>query len=123
MCSFRIARNLIYEQLRKEEKGKTTHCKFEIIKRHKYALYIGDTCQTLELSKEEWKVQLQGNQLLQSSCTCKLRCGHCGACVHMHSCFCLDPTIHNTVCKHSHLVHMKQKEWTLMMRSCYKQHL
>ena len=38
--------------------------------------------------------------------------GHCGACVHMYSCSCLDSAIHNTVCKHSHLVHMKQKEWT-----------
>ena len=34
--------------------------------------------------------------------------GHCGACVHMYS----NSAIHNTVCKHSHLVHMKQKEWT-----------
>ena len=106
---FRIARNLGYEQLRKEEKGKTTHHKSEINKRHKSALAIADTCQVLELSKEEWKVQLQGNQdvfyivqLLQSSCTCKLSCCHCGACVHMHNCSCLDSAIHNTVCKHSH---------------------
>ena len=50
---FRIAHNLIYEQLQKEEKGKTTHCKSEINKRHKSALAIADTCQILELSKEE----------------------------------------------------------------------
>ena len=67
----------MYEQLRKEENGKTTHHKSEI-KRHKSALAIADTCQVLELTKEEWKLELQGNQdvfyivqLLQSSCTCK----------------------------------------------------
>ena len=75
---FRIACNLVYEQLLKEEKGKTIHCKSEINKRHKSALAIADTCQVLELTKEEWKLELQGNQdvfyivqLLQSSCTCK----------------------------------------------------
>ena len=111
---------MCYEQLRKEEKGKITYRKSEINKRHKSALAIADTCQVLELSKEEWKVQSQGNQdvfyivqLLQSSCTCKLSCCHCGACVHMYSCSCLDSAIHNTVYKHFHLVHMKQKEFTL----------
>ena len=117
-------------------KGKTTHRKSEKNKRRKSALAIADTCQVLELSKEEWKVQLQGNQvvfhivqLFQSSCTCKLSCCHYGACVDMYSCSCLDSAIHNTACKHSHLVHMKQKELTpddeelLHILLDYKQHL
>ena len=48
-------------------------------------------------------------QLADSGCTCKLFCSHCAACVHMYTCSCIDSAIHNTVCKHSHLVHMERK--------------
>ena len=44
---FRIARNLIYEQIRKDEKGKTTHRKAEINKRHKNAVALADNCQRI----------------------------------------------------------------------------
>ena len=36
----RIARNLVYEQLQKIEKGKTTHRKSQIHKRHKAAMEL-----------------------------------------------------------------------------------
>ncbi len=40
-------------------------------------------------------------------CNCRLSCRLCGACVHMYICSCMDATLHTTVCKHVHLVHMK----------------
>ena len=89
---FRIACNLIYEQIRKDEKGKTTHRKAEINKWHKNAVALADNCQVVveNLNKDEWKVQSQVIlhivQLADSGCTCKLFCSHCAACVHMYTC-------------------------------------
>lgn len=40
------------------------------------------------------------------SCSCKLHCGFCGACIHKYVCSCVDSAVHNTVCKHSHLVQL-----------------
>ena len=39
-------------------------------------------------------------------CSCQLVCSHCGACMRMYSCSCIDAAIHAKVCKHAHMVHM-----------------
>ena len=44
---------------------------------------------------------------IQDTCSCKICCGTCKACVHMYSCTCLDASLHTTVCKHIHFVHVK----------------
>ena len=111
----RIARNLIYEQISKEEKGKMSHRLCEIVKRHKTAIEMVDSCTVLKESEvdPQWKVQSQTNEAsyyiiiqLCTNCSCKLNCSHCGACIHMYSCSCIDYALHSTVCKHIHLVHM-----------------
>ena len=47
-------------------------------------------------------------ECLSTSCEfeCKLLCSTCQICPHMYSCTCLDFTLHSTVCKHIHLIHM-----------------
>ena len=107
----RIARNLVYEQLQKIEKGKTTHRKTEIHKRHKAAMELNPTLQPT--NDKTWRIQSYNkkdtyyilNKLLEN-CSCKLHCSMCHACVHMYSCTCMDATLHYTVCKHIHFLHM-----------------
>ena len=43
-------------------------------------------------------------------CKCKLKCRFCNACAHMYTCTCLDACINTTVCKHMHLIHMRQPQ-------------
>jgi len=109
----RIARNLIYEQITKEEKGKLSHRKCEITKRHKEAVKIFHICTVSQEADLEWKVQSQSskgtNYRITKSptcCNCKLNCSQCGACSHIYNCSCIDYALHNTVCKHIHLVQM-----------------
>ena len=109
---FRIARNLLYEQLSKLEKGKLTHRRCEINKRHKSAMAMNCKVETLS-DGESWKVESsKGNGEFyiithqKESCTCQLYCSTCTACIHMYLCTCLDATLHNTVCKHIHYIHV-----------------
>ena len=108
----RIARNLIYEQLNKVEKNKITHRKHEINKRHKSALDI-EKHSTLHQSGDSWRIESSTTtgtfyflDRLKETCSCELHCSTCDVCIHMYMCTCLDATLHNTVCKHAHLLHM-----------------
>ena len=47
-------------------------------------------------------------QYIGKCTTCKLRCSKCRACIHMYTCSCLDSVTHTTVCKHVHLIHIKE---------------
>ena len=110
----RLARNLVYEQLQKMEKGKMTHRKCEIYKRHKLAVELQKKSCTLQQSdRNTWKIESltrKGDfyviEQQKQDCDCQLSCSICHACVHMYTCTCMDATLHNTVCKHVHLVHM-----------------
>ena len=102
----RIARNLIFEQLQKMEKGKMTHRKCEINKKHKATVEL-QKHSTLYLSQETntWKIESLNAtgtfyilQQLQQECDCPLRCSMCNASVHMYTCTCMDATLHSTVC-------------------------
>ena len=37
---------------------------------------------------------------------CHLSCPECNVCVHMFTCSCVDAVLHNTICKHIHLLHL-----------------
>ena len=87
---FRIARNIVYEQMLKVEKGKMTHRRCEIQKRHSSAIEMASTCTINSVSHDEWKVQSQVQsevfyvvQRLLETCNCKVECRDCGACTHL----------------------------------------
>ena len=68
----------------------------------------------IEVSENIWKVTSQHQDdviytvhHLLTSCECKLSCKSWNVCVHQYTCSCLDATIHATVCKHIHLIHMR----------------
>jgi len=110
---FRIARNIVYEQMLKVEKGKMTHRRCEIQKRHTSAVEMASTCTISPVNHDEWKVQSQVQsevfytvQRLLETCSCKVKCRDCGACTHLYNCSCMDFAVHSTVCKHVHAVHM-----------------
>ena len=111
----RLSRNLIYDQIQKIAKGKITHRKCEIKKRHKSAEeFMGKkTPKYTKQGENTWKIESfshEGNfytvQQLLPHCECPLHCSMCNACIHMYSCTCLDASIHCTVCKHIHVLHM-----------------
>ena len=111
----RIARNLVYQQLRKVEVGKLTHRRCEINKRHKAAQDFNITS-NVRLHKEKndtWTIESLTNkgkqytiEKLNVQCSCALKCFECGICIHTYSCTCLDATLHCTICKHVHLLSM-----------------
>ena len=109
-----ISRDKAFERLTKLEKGKNSHRIGEINRRHRNAESMDIGCVQM-ISPNVWKVkaQSQGDSyyavnrlMLESTCSCKLKCAHCGACIHMYSCTCIDNILHSTVCKHIHFVHM-----------------
>ena len=108
------AHNLIFKQLQKMEKGKMTHRKCEINKRHKDTIELRKYS-TLYLSQDTntWKIEslnAKGTfyilQQPQQECDCPLCCSMCNACVHVYTCTYMDATLHSTVCKRMHLLHM-----------------
>ena len=65
----------------------------------------------IQCSGNSWKVASQKTKeknyvvtKVKEECACLLRCSGCHTCVHMFSCSCADAHLHNTVCKHSHVV-------------------
>ena len=110
----KIARDKAFEILTKHTKGKNTHRVCELNKRHKLALQISSTTSINMVDDTTWKVSSSANssvlytvQRTLGACNCYLHCQSCKTCVHMYSCTCLDASLHTTVCKHCHLVHMK----------------
>ena len=110
----KIARDKVFEQFAKLEKGKYSHRVAEINKRHKSAVHMLSL--RVPVTKEDeagWMVPSQRDgsihytiRLANKTCDCKLSCANCHACVHMYTCTCMDATLHATVCKHVHLVKM-----------------
>lgn len=108
----------MYDRLQKVEKGKNTHRMTEINKRHKSAENM--VLQGIKASRSHngyWNVPSEAESYidymvmkLEDNCTshCKVVCSTCHACIHMYTCTCTDFLIHNTVCKHIHLVHMSE---------------
>ena len=117
----RIARDKLFERIIKSEKGKVTHRIGEINRRHRRALDLLQGTVTLEeesvcrwhisSSSQDSKMYLVKRNL--HDCNCKVRCSACDVCVHMYTCSCVDNAIHNTACKHIHIVHMRFKPSTV----------
>lgn len=49
--------------------------------------------------------KIEGN-----SCSCQLVCKYCRICIHAYSCTCLDALLHNTICKHVHIIKLLHGE-------------
>ena len=113
----KIARHLVFERLIKLEKGKRTHRKYEINKRHKAAEKMERSgVEIVAIDDNRWKVTSASDKdvcytvaCMKQECKCQLKCSECEACFHMYNCSCLDAAIHATVCKHTHLICMKHK--------------
>ena len=122
-CLLKLSRDKSFERLQKTEKGKNTHRIAEINKRHKNA--EGIFCELiLTNSSNRWEINSQHGHncytikkcLHHESCSCPMQCSHCGVCIHMYSCTRLDSILHNTVCKHVHLIHMQQQQHLVMSK-------
>ena len=108
----RIARDLVFESIIKQEKGKQTHAIHEIKKRHESAEEMAVKGMEANSAEEGvWTVSSESDpnnvyyvKQIKDECSCKLSCVKCGACVHMFTCSCIDSAIHSTVCKHIHLL-------------------
>ena len=105
----KFAKDKVFDQLTKLEKGKFSHRVSEINKRH-----VKATKMARDLTKRDdttWIVSSETDpeanyvvNLVNETCDCKLRCSMCAVCIHLFSCTCMDSIIHATVCKHVHLV-------------------
>jgi len=111
----KVARDKGFERPQKLHKGKTSHRACELNKRHKKAdeMMSSGVSPTLR-SATTWEVPSQSNphsvHVVQAQtnhkCTCKLVCGGCKVCAYAYTCTCVDYALHNTACKHMHLIHM-----------------
>ena len=109
----KIAKNKIFERLKKLEKGKYTHRISEINKRHKSAIKMLPYSKAITENNSCWNVPSERDgsltytvKWIKQVCECKLRCSSCKVCVHQYSCTCMDSTLHATVCKHVHFLAM-----------------
>ena len=86
----KIARDKVFEQLTKLEKGKYSHRVTEINKRHKSAVKMSvniaaeDETSWMVLSDHDGSVTYNV-KLLSETCNCKLRCITCDVCIHAHA--------------------------------------
>ena len=108
----RLARDKAFEQIQKLKKGKSSHQIKEINKRHGSAEeMMSSGILPIQCSENSWKVASQKTKeknyivtKVKQECACLLHCSSCHVCVHMFNCSCVDAHLHNTVCKHSHVV-------------------
>ncbi len=110
----KIASDKVFQQLQKKEKGKHSHRVCDINKRHKHAesfrhsaIILSDDRNTYAVSSESRPDVFYTVKKQKSTCDCKMKCQFCSACCHLYSCTCLDSCTNNSVCKHIHLVSMK----------------
>lgn len=118
---FKINRDLVFNFLRKEEIGKRSHKVCQIQKRHKSAKILHEKggIDIQVIGSDTWKVQSESTSdqyyniekvTTSLECDCHLRCVTCGVCVHNFSCSCIDALLHNTICKHVHLLCLQHPE-------------
>lgn len=111
----KISRDKAFDRLRKVEIGKNTHRVTEISKRHKTAEKIlqNKSYNIVTISSNTWEVESEKQPgkfytvcYNNTPCCskCQLICKICNVCIHQYTCSCLDSMLHNTVCKHAHLI-------------------
>lgn len=108
----KVSRDKGFERLQKLHEGKVSHRAYELNRRHRKAeeMQIAPTM----TSATTWEVKSQSSpqtvHVVQAredhQCVCQLTCGVCKVCTYKYSCTCGDYAVHNTACKHIHLVHM-----------------
>ena len=95
--------------------SKHTHRICEINKQHKTVMVMlsqNPALKSIQVNDNLRKVESQQGSYLYSiqqnkhDCDCKLSCRICNVCIHMYTCSCMDATIHATICKHVHFLHM-----------------
>ena len=114
----KIARDIIFDGLRKHEIGKRTHRKCDVNKRCIEAKKMKEREIKASLVEENcWSVmsashggRLYDVALCMDTCDCLVKCDNCKVCVHMYSCSCVDYAVHFVACKHAHLVHIQVTE-------------
>ena len=113
----KINRDVMFNSLRKEELGKVIHRKKEINRRHSSAHRIVNAPNNnkLVLNCEEdgkWKVRSERSDsyydvIKVKKCDgCPLGFDECHICIHMFTCTCLDAALHQTICKHIHVLQL-----------------
>ena len=113
----KINREKVFDRIQKTQIGKLSHRISQINKRHRAGLNVSKTTINCH-SPTKWKVNsatqetyyIVENISMPDSCSCKIGCANCNACVHAYSCTCMDYLIHATVCKLIHAVHMIYSE-------------
>ncbi len=111
----KVARDKAFERLQKIHKGKISHRACEMNRRHKKAeeMVSSGASPTLR-NATTWEMQSQSNpqaihvvqMQTDHECQCKLVCGVCKVCADAYTCTCVDYALHNTACKHIHLINM-----------------
>ena len=112
----KISRAKSFEQIMKLEKGKHTHRICDINKRHRTAVSFAHLATITCTAEDSFKISSESRNgtyytvlKVQSQCHCRLKCQFCSACAHQYTCMCLDACTNTTVCKHIHLVRMREK--------------
>ena len=125
----KFARDKAFERLVKLEKGKVTARIHVIMARH-LASQKSPTHLVTEQSDTSWIVTSHDGQrdyyVTWETDGCQLqclKCTECDICVHSYSCNCPDHLIHNTICKHIHLVARFQREKPAALLSDYEPEL
>lgn len=111
---FKIARDEVFEQIIKTQKGKTTHRLSEINKRHKVAADTVQSREVVPMSDVSWKAKSSNSQqpyytitkVCSEDCSCNICCKSCGICVHTFTCTSVDFIVHSTICKHIHFINI-----------------
>ena len=115
----KIARDKGFERLVKLEKGKLSERITKIVNRHDASLQLQLDMVT-EATDASWTVKSASQGLnyyvtREADCcpaNCSLQCKDCNICIHYYTCNCVDALIHNTICKHVHLIVRYQQHYS-----------
>ena len=107
----KIVRDKAFDRLIKLEKGKSTERIRIIMKRHRTSKEM-DINVVTKCSDMSWIVKSSDGkreyyvtkETEVCPVNCFMRCKDCNICIHTYTCNCPDALIHNTICKHIHLV-------------------
>ena len=109
----RYIRDKCFDRVIKLTKGKSTHKSKLIQVRHNHSKELS-TGNIQEDADGRWKITSatnndisytiirQANRCLENSC--QMICVECNICIHQYVCKCTDSLIHNTMCKHIHML-------------------
>lgn len=107
----RMMRAKQMDRLLKLHQGKWTRHLHGIRKRHESSLGMDTSLALVENAlfavkggREDFYLVEKTTELPHCEPLCPLHCKECNVCIHSFKCDCLDGGLHNTVCKHVHLI-------------------